>query len=70
MNELRWLKRNRHYAEDIDEVKLKNIFYFTLVWNVCEKVCCDNFAMINHHPISLAESRQSRIDFFHNPKKA
>ncbi|NCB82579.1 MAG: hypothetical protein EOM38_09305 [Bacilli bacterium] len=62
MNELAWLKRNRHYPEKIDEVKLKNIFYFTLVWNVFEKECCGNDARIKQHPRSLAESRQSRME--------
>ncbi len=61
MSELEWLKRNRHYPTDIDETKLKNIFYFTLVWNIFEKECCNNFARIEQHPKSLAESIQSRI---------
>jgi hypothetical protein len=62
MNELQWLKHNRYYAEDIDEVKLQNIFYFTLVWNIFEKECCCNFADIGSHPQCLAESMQLKMD--------
>lgn len=59
MNELEWLER--YYKNSIDETRLRNIFYFTLVWNVFEKECCDNFAKIKKHPKFLAESLHSGI---------
>lgn len=62
MSELEWLKRNRYYPTDIDETKLKNIFYFTLVWNIFEKECCNNFARMEQHPRYLAESMQLKMD--------
>lgn len=61
MNELRWLEHNRHY-ENIDESKLKNIFYFTLIWNIFEKECCENFAEIGFHPRCIAEKLTSKIN--------
>ncbi len=62
MNELEWLKSNRYYAEDIDETRLKNIFYFTLVWNIFEKECCNNDAKINSDPKQIAEKVQDKLD--------
>lgn len=62
MNELEWLRSNRYYEEDIDEAKLKNIFYFTLIWNIFEKTCCGHFAEIGKHPKDIAISLESKIN--------
>lgn len=62
MNELEWLKANRYYPEDIDESKLKNIFYFTLIWNLFEKECCNSDAKINSDPKEIAEKVYDRIE--------
>lgn len=61
MNELRWLEHNRHY-ENIDESKLKNIFYFTLIWNIFEKECCGYDGNIREHPENISEAIHSKVN--------
>lgn len=56
-----WLEQNAFYTE-LDEEKLKSIFYFTLVWNIFEKECCNKFAKIDIHPMQLSNEYSERID--------
>jgi len=55
MNEKEWLENNRHYNE-LDESKLTSIFYFTLIWNLFEKKCCNRNATIGTHPENISQS--------------
>lgn len=48
MTELEWLQNNRYYHE-LDESKLKSVFYFGLIWNVYEKELCDQDGKIRQH---------------------
>jgi hypothetical protein len=52
-NEKLWLEAHQYYP-DLDESKLTSIFYFTLIWNLFEKNCCDENAQINEHAPGLA----------------
>ena len=61
MSEKQWLENNRYYLT-IEEKKLKSIFYFSLVWNIFEKECCQKNASIGNHPKKLAEKINSIID--------
>lgn len=59
-SEKQWLEDNRHYAT-IEESKLTSIFYFTLIWNLFEKNCCNGNAQINIHAPKLAKSSAEKI---------
>lgn len=61
MTPKKWLEDNMYYG-NIDEAKLKNIFYFTLVWNIFEKECCNKNALIGTYPKKLAEKLFDKID--------
>ena len=61
MSEKQWLEQNIHY-ETIDEKKLESIFYFSLVWNIFEKECCDKYAEIRFHPRCLAKLLSDKVD--------
>lgn len=60
MSEKEWLKTNRYY-DSIDESKLENIFYFTFVWNIFEKECCNKKAKIGSHPRNIASNLQTHL---------
>ena len=55
MTEKKWFEEKRYY-DNIDENRLKSIFYFSLIWNIFEKECCDNYASIGIHPKRIAEN--------------
>ena len=59
-NEKLWLEAHQYYP-DLDESKLTSIFYFTLIWNLFEKNCCDENAQINEHAPGLAVSHSESI---------
>jgi len=48
MEEKDWLQNNRYYS-DLDESKLKSVFYFSLIWNVYEKELCEKDGKIRQH---------------------
>jgi len=53
--ELKWIKK-RYYYDNINEKRLKNIFYFTLIWNIFENECCNRDAKISTHPKEIAQN--------------
>lgn len=74
MTELEWLQNNRYYDE-VDESKLKSIFYFSLIWNVYEKELCDKEGKIRQHSedhsVAFAEKLNPNLlagvfDYFKN----
>ncbi len=61
MSEKQWLESNRYYPT-IEEEKLKSIFYFSLVWNIFEKECCDKYAEIGFHPRCLSKLLYDKVN--------
>lgn len=61
MSEKQWLENNRYYPA-IDETKLTSIFYFSLVWNIFEKECCDKYAEIGFHPRCLSKLLSDKVN--------
>lgn len=59
--EKEWFINNRHYP-DLDESKLQSIFYFSLIWNLYEKVFCNNHAAIKIHPEQHSKEYSNKID--------
>lgn len=61
MQEKEWLQNNRYYSE-LDEDKLKSVFYFSLIWNVYEKEMCGKYGGIGKHPKKHARNLADKID--------
>lgn len=61
MQEKEWLQNNRYYSE-LDEDKLKSVFYFSLIWNVYEKELCNKKAEINRHPKKQSKKYAEKFD--------
>lgn len=61
MTELEWLQNNRYYHE-LDESKLKSVFYFSLIWNVYEKELCDNYGKIRQHSEDHSETFAEKLN--------
>lgn len=61
IKEKQWLEENAYYSK-LDEEQLKSIFYFTLIWNIFEKECCNKFAKIDIHPFQLSNKFSELID--------
>lgn len=61
MQEKEWLQNNRYYSE-LDEDKLKSVFYFSLIWNVYEKELCDKEGKIRQHAEEHSKTFAEKID--------
>lgn len=61
MIEKEWLAKNRFYYQ-VDETKLQNIFYFSLVWNIYEKEICDKDGRIGIHPNEHSQKYSDKVD--------
>jgi len=61
MTELEWLQNNRYYFE-LDENKIKSIFYFSLIWNIYEKELCDKEGSIGNHPYQHSQKYFDKVD--------
>ncbi len=59
-DEKSWIEKCQNFPA-IDEARLKSVFYFSLIWNLFEKNCCDSFAKIEKHPEELSIQQHERI---------
>lgn len=62
-NELSWFGKGYYPNRLIDESKLKNIFYFTLVWSSFEYKCCNRSGAIGRSKEiakKISESKESK----------
>ena len=51
---LKWIQKK--YYNELNEQKIKEILYFTLIWNIFENKCCDRNAKISTHPRKIAQN--------------
>lgn len=59
--EKEWFVSNRYYPE-LDDSKLRSIFYFSLIWNIYEKELCDKYAHIQTHPDLHSQKYHNQVD--------
>lgn len=64
MSEIDWLQINRYYS-DLDENKLKSIFYFSIIWNIYEKELCKTHGSIGSHPKKHSNDYCNTVDQEH-----
>ncbi len=61
MQEKEWLQNNYYYSE-LNESKLKSIFYFSLIWNVYEKELFDKYGKIGEHSEDHSKTFAEKLD--------
>ena len=52
---LKWIQK-KYYYNEFNEQNIKEILYFTLIWNIFENECCDREAKISTHPKEIAQN--------------
>jgi hypothetical protein len=61
-----WLE-GQSFFQKLEEEKLKSIFYFSLIWNLFEKICCGGEAKMADHPAQISNRYAEQCTEVINP---